>query len=128
VLKTLVSRLSARSSGVFHATIAAARQKVVVPTETLLQRLQALESEKNLWVQHLGNRLPMIRISYEGFVADPESRSAQLLRFLDVAHAPLKSTLVKLNPERLEDVVENYLEVKAIVTGSAFESYLNEHE
>ena len=125
VLKTLVSRLSAQSSGVFHATQVATRQKVVVPTGSLLQRLQKLELEKDCWVRHLGNRLPMMRISYEGFVADPDLCGAQVLQFLGVTKIPLKSPLAKLNPDNLQDIVENLAEVKSVIAGSPFEAYLN---
>lgn len=125
VLKTLVSRLSAQSSGVFHATRATTRPKVVVPTESLLRRLRKLESEKDCWVRHLGNRLPMMRISYEEFVANPDHHGAQVLGFLGVSKMQLRSALAKLNPDNLEAVVENLAEVKRVISGSPFEAYLN---
>lgn len=55
---------------------------------------------------------PFIQISYERMVATPETELNRLTRFLGVDDFPLETHLKKQNPEKLEDLVENYAQLK----------------
>ncbi len=126
ILKTLVSRLSARATGVFHATEKKARPKVTIQTAGLIERLTALEAEKTRWRDLVGERLPMMRVSYEDFVRDRDVCGRQVLEFIGVAPQPLDSRLSKLNPDHLRDIVDNYEEIAALLASTPFARYLAE--
>ena len=126
VLKTLVSNEVARATGVYHATATVSHTKVILPIETLLPRLQRLEDEKECWVRLLGDSLPLIRVAYEDFVSHRSEESEKLLKFLGLRHHDLQSDLRKVNPDRLEDVIGNYDEVRAALTGTSFAQWLGE--
>lgn len=126
ILKTMVSRLSARATGVFHATERKARPKVTIPIAGLIERLARLEEDQIRWRELVGERLPMMRVSYEEFVRDSDARGRQVLEFIGVTPQPLASQLFKLNPDRLRDIVENYDEIAAALAATAFARYLSE--
>jgi hypothetical protein len=59
-------------------------------------------------------------------VINREAESRRVLDFLNIDQvAPLTTDLVKLNPDSLEDMIENYEEVKQALSGTDFEEFLN---
>jgi LPS sulfotransferase NodH len=122
----LVSRLSARATGVFHATEKRARPKVTIQTAGLIKRLTKLEEEKTRWRDLVGDRLPMMRVSYEDFVRDGQACGRDMLQFIGVTPQPLGSQLSKLNPDQLREIVENYEEVARHLAATPFARYLTD--
>lgn len=125
-LKTWVSRLTARASGVFHASGSVQGAPVVVPLDDLIQRLERIEAEKNAWVSLVGDRLPLMRVCYESFVADQAGEAESMLRFVGVACLPLHSPLRKVGEDRLQDAIANYDEVAQALRGMPYERFLVE--
>jgi len=67
-----------------------------------------------------------IEISYESFVANRDAETQRILDFLNIDQfVPLTTELVKLNPDSLQEIIENYEEVKQALSGTASENFLN---
>lgn len=63
---------------------------------------------------------------YEDFVENRTTESPKLLRFLDVDEGrELTTDLLKINPESLANLIENYDEIAACLRGTPHEKYLN---
>jgi hypothetical protein len=66
-----------------------------------------------------------LEVRYESLVSVFETEIRKVLKFLEVDETmPLSSDLVKVNPDSLEDIVENYEEIKQALIGSEFKNYL----
>ena len=135
VLKTLISRRAAQSSGVYHvsrtlrqgsAVASWTPKKVTLDIATLRQDLEAISAEHAAWKSMVGNRLSCLDVVYEEYAADGEAGNAAILDFLNVRPAPLKTDLKKVNPDKLEDIVENFEQVAAELDGTRFAPYLTE--
>jgi hypothetical protein len=127
VLKTLLSRLTAAQSGVYHvsktleqptAVSSWKASRIHVDPSTVNQKLDAIESEHDDWLSMLSDVVPYCDIVYEDYVADMEAFNRSILDFLDVRYRPLHSDLRKVNPDKLEDIIENYDEIAATLAGT----------
>lgn len=120
VLKKLVSKIAKRSDGVSHSMQEVAdRRPVHVPVRTLIFRLKRISKRDADWTRRL-SALPYLKVSYEDFVSNPETPK-KILDFIGVDRdQPLHSPLKKLNPDRLEDIVANYEEVRERLIGGPF--------
>ena len=81
------------------------------------------ESHERLFADH-----PRLQLSYETMIDGPGLRAdvaREVCRFLGVAERPMRSNLVKVNPERLRDMVTNYDEVADAVAKSEFAALLD---
>ena len=69
--------------------------------------------------------VPFLEVSYESLVADHDTETRNVLKYLGIdKFMPLTSEFVKLNPDSLEDIIENYSEVKQTLIGTEFEKFL----
>ncbi len=124
-LKTLISRLGARASGVFHSTEGRDRRQVTVPIEGLLDRLGRLEAQSKTWERKVGNRLPFMQVVYEDFVRDRGAQSERMTQFLGIAPGLLQTPLKKLTSDDLSQVISNFEDVRAVLLDTPFERYLD---
>lgn len=121
VLKTLISRETAKKRKQYHAKEEILAVKVSLPVSTLIQNLTKISSENKFW-QTAFPKESYIRVDYEDFVENKENESKRLLNFLAVKEdIVLSSKNVKLNPDSVEDLIENYNEVVTILTGTEHE-------
>lgn len=124
-LKTLVSRISARTRKLYHSIEDIEAEKVYLPPRKLLKSLAQILDEGEQW-KRLAADNPYIKISYESFLVDREQVLRDALGFLGVEYvASMSSDLKKINPENLSDVVENFDEVTRLLTGTRYEKYLS---
>ena len=95
-----------------------------MPPRQLLRQLTRLSKQIHYYRSLLsGDRC--LEVTYESFVANREAETRRVLGFLGIDHfLPLTSNLVKLNPESLEQIIENYDEVHAALRGTAFERFV----
>lgn len=125
-LKTYISAISARIHKMRHpregdqiSTI-----KVHVDPKQLMMEL----SKRTKEAQQQRSRFsgcPYHEVYYENFTRDREKESRELLDFLHVDDAvSLSSDLVKINPDSLEGVIENYEEIYSLLQGTPYEKYL----
>jgi hypothetical protein len=123
-LKTLVSSETARKRGLSHST------SQVNPVTIRLSPLQLKLKLDRLTQQIVKYRsrlkgTPHLEVFYESFVANREAETQRLLTFLRIDQfIPLTTNLVKLNPDSLELVIENYAEVRQSLSGTVFEKFL----
>ena len=68
---------------------------------------------------------PRLEISYESLVANRDAETRRVLQFLDIDEfISLDTDLVKLNPDSLEDIIENYEQVAQALKDTPFEKHL----
>jgi LPS sulfotransferase NodH len=126
LLKTHVSRLRARQTGIYASTEPLPGTQVSIPTASLAGDLDALARE-NRALESLtaGLGLTQISVSYEAITGDRSQGLSRILSFLGVdATVELESQLVKLTPDELSRAVENYEEMAAALAGSDYEHHL----
>lgn len=122
-LKTLVSRLTARVRGKYHSTVQLGAIKISLPIATLVKRLQGIEYQSRQWGEVFGGD-NYVRVVYEEFVQNQSEESARIVDYIGVRKLAIESPLVKLNPDDLSDIVENYDQVVRVLKGTPFERYL----
>ena len=128
LLKTLVSRQTAASTGVYHvsATLPAksavanwAARPVRIEAATVIRDLDAIAEESLEWRRRLEN-LEFMELVYEEYVHDQPHWNARVLEFLRVPAQALKSDLKKVNPDVLRDLVTNYDEIADVLRKSPY--------
>jgi hypothetical protein len=125
VLKTLISREVARANKLYHTEKQVRLQRIRLNPRTLLRRLDRIDGENRAWTRLLRG-IPHHRTLYEAFQRDNAGELQKLLRFLGVDPTPdLTSPFVKMSPDRMADIVENYDVVKRRLRGTAYERCLD---
>lgn len=69
-----------------------------------------------------------LALSYENMIDGQHLRAEvarDICRFLGIAERPMQSKLVKMNPERLEDMVDNYDELASAIARTEFAAMLD---
>jgi LPS sulfotransferase NodH len=130
ILRTLISRKIAGIKDVWAATSEArldvGRHKA---TRFTAEELEVGFRRTRDWEVDGDRRFarhPLMSLSYEDLVRDPDSSLAEVLDFLGLQHFPLQTNLRKQNPERLADLVTNYGELKAAFAGTEWEAFFEE--
>jgi len=127
LLKRLVSHKIARARNLMHSTQAVKPIKVRIDpknlTEHLRKRQIRFDNYRKLFIEVLA--VPFLEVSYESLLADHDAATRKVLTFLGIdKFMPLTSELVKVNPDSLEDIIENYSEVKQTLINTEFENFL----
>ena len=127
VLKTYVSELTAPLHRMHHPRKGAEVRTVTLKLNagrirgTLDRRVAIIERmRKN------AASLPNLEVAYESFSAHRDGELAQILPFLGIegGHVP-ETDLIKINPNKLSNIIENYGEVEAALRGSPHERFLD---
>ena len=126
VLKTLLSLETAKKRSLFQSTRKVEPIKVHLHPgklkRNLAKRTRRIEKYRAMFVDK-----PYLDISYESFVAGRDAETRRVLQFLDIDEfIPLGTDLVKLNPDSIEDIIENYGQVAQALKGTVFEKYLTQ--
>ena len=127
LLKRLVSHKIAHARNLCHSTHSVAPVKVQIDPNALIddfhKRQKRFDRYKKIFVDVFD--IPYLEVRYETLLTDFDSEIHRTLQFLEVdAEAPLSSSLVKVNPDRIEDIIENYSEVKQVLMATEFSSFL----
>jgi len=124
-LKTLVSSATAQKRGLSHSTSRVEPVTIHLSPFKLKLQLSRLTSQIEKYRTLLKDKRHLV-ISYESLVANREAEMRRMLEFLDIDQfVPMTTDLVKLNPDTLEDIIENYDQVKQALGGTAFEKFLD---
>ena len=125
VLRTHLSRVTARARNVWHTDKTHNKKKpVVVPPEKLLRALDKIGQQDELWRNKLANLTPL-SMTYESLVRNLGESSGDILSFLGVDNeVGLQSSLKKINPNDLRKVIENYDAVERSLGGSKYAALL----
>jgi len=123
VLKTHLSRVSARERGLYISKEKVKVAKIRVDTRHLLDHLRTIAGEQSLW-RGIFRELHSIDVIYEDVVRDKPAELARIEDFLGVGHEELKTPVVKINPDDMRDYVENFDEIVNCLRGTEFEGFL----
>jgi hypothetical protein len=127
-LKTLVSRQTAATTGVYHvsaslpvktAVVNWVARPVVIDAKTIIQDLDTIAQEVIEWKSRLG-QLEFIELIYETYVQDQPHLNEKALDFLEVPKRMLNSDLKKVNPDVLRNLIANYDEIADVVRRSPY--------
>lgn len=124
-LKTLVSRAALLKHGVAHTQENVDTSKVRIATGRLVQQLDSIIQEGR-WAEKEFSNLPLITVCYEDFVSNKKEQLNKMLDFLDAPYyGDLGSALVKLNPDNLSNMIENYEEVVRALKSTQHEHFVS---
>jgi LPS sulfotransferase NodH len=128
LLKTYISRLRARQTGVYLSTKSAKKVLLHVPVDSLIEELAALENEQER-LQSMVSRLSLdsVSVRYESIAGRLRgSELRRLLLFLGAypdIHLEPRST--KITPDDLGEAIANYEEVVATLIDTGYQRFLS---
>jgi LPS sulfotransferase NodH len=129
LLKTYISRIRARQTGVYLSTGSPETVLLHVPVDSLIERLAELEKEQQA-LQSLLSRLNLdsVTVSYESLASQSrESEVERILSFLIVdPEIRLEPRSTKITPDDLAQVIANYEEVATALSDTAYEHFLGQ--
>lgn len=124
-LKKYVSLSIARQRKLYGSSEKLETLKITIDKTLIINELNKIK-EDDAFVENYIKGLRVINISYEDILADMDAQCLKIMDFLGLDPSEkLKSKLVKMNPDNLEEIIENYDEIKNILTGSEYEFCLH---
>ena len=110
-----------------HTTEPVKPASIVVSADAALRYLRRLRAEHGMH-ERMFARHPRLQLSYESMI-DGDALAAGVARdicdFLGITHCPMHSSLVKMNPERLDEMITNYDEVARAIGQTEFADLLD---
>lgn len=126
-LKAIMSMIIARDTGVYVSSSVSFKesQKIVVSPARLLNGLNNLSKEKSR-CELLTRNNPSLTIHYEDLFDKQMTTIQQIVDFLGITNPSFRTPdIVKTNPEKISELVENYEEVRQAFAGTPWEKYLD---
>lgn len=126
-LKATLSLIIARDSGVYVSSSVSLKKshKVIVNPVRLLQGTSNLLAEK-VQCELLTRNNPSLTIYYEDLFDKQASTVQRIMDFLGIEDPSFRTPdIVKTNPEKISELVENYEEVTRAFAGTPWEKYLD---
>ena len=123
-LRNTLSDLRARATGIYHNTGDGTTKNIArfrVNLDELGRKMKEIEGF-NQKLEQVSASLDRKIIYYEDFERWDET-IAGVEEFLGVTPMPLQAASKKLNPEKLEDMLENYAEVKAWLQANGYAAF-----
>jgi len=94
-------------------------RKIVIDVEGCIRDFTAVQAAEARFRRHFsGHRT--FEVSYEGIMDESSRQLWDLQRFLRVEEAALTANTIKQSVDRLEDVIENYSEVRYALCQTEF--------
>ena len=124
MLRNTLSDLRARSTGVYHNTgdtAASSIPRFRVNLDELARKMKEIE-RFNHQLEKVSATLNRRIIYYEDF-EQWDTTISGVLGFLGVSDMPLKAAAKKLNPEKLEDMIENHEEVRTWLRNNGYGAF-----
>jgi len=113
-----VSRLVARKRGVYISTVPVERITVTLNVRTLIPEIQKMESIVDKY-QKVFSTFPLMEVFYEDLLAQRSVEYGRIARFLNVdSEGELTTNVMKTSPDRLEELIENYDDVRRALLDS----------
>lgn len=127
-LRTYVSRCIAEKTNEWSSTNtkerSIERKKIVLTKEDCLQAFTQYrkdEEETNTIIKKFN--VPVFETDYDTLVAEANDTMFAIQKFLGVSQQIPKSLLIRQNAEPLNELIENYNDLKASFSGSEFEYF-----
>ncbi len=116
ILRNALSDMRARSTGVYHhqdnnEEIRSGLKKLNVDTQELQKKMSAIVKQ-NKKLAGIVSDMDYIKIRYEDF-SDWDKTMNRIEAFLNVSTTVISAGTQKLNPDNLQDMIENYSEVES---------------
>lgn len=131
LLRHVVSSVFAEAAGTYHhwgGTKTARPKSITLPVERLRQGIDG--RRRNLAAERTAlGRLDHLELVYERDLEQPERQQetfGRIQEFLGVAPEPLRPSLDKAVAKPLEDLIENYDEVRMALAGTPDVAFLDE--
>jgi LPS sulfotransferase NodH len=127
LLKAAVSHIKARSTGIYTSTSASLEkhQKINISPAVVLHELRSL-SEDKIKCESLIHNNPTITIYYEDLFENLSLTIQQLKDFLKIENIAFqKPDIIKTNPEKISESIENYEEIKRALMGTRWEKLID---
>lgn len=120
LLKKHISSLTAARRNLYASKEKVSTIRINVSPRNVLQSLENLHKEEKDLEKAIDG-LNTIQITYEDLKKNMHNECSKILSFLDVDfQAKLTTKLVKINPDNLKEVIENYEEVARVIENSPF--------
>lgn len=128
LLKRLVSHKIANIRDLRHSTQSVMPVKVHIDPGVLVddfrRRQNRFAKYRKRIVEVFG--APLLEVEYESLTADFELEMHKVMKFIEIDELiPLTSDFVKVNPDSLEEIIENYDEVKRTLKNTEFAKFMN---
>jgi LPS sulfotransferase NodH len=125
-LQRLVSAIMTKLTGVTYVLASDPQpeprrpvRKIVVDVESCIRDFTAVQAAEARFRRHFsGHRT--FEVSYEGIIDERSRQLLDLQRFLGLEETALTAYTVKQSADRLEDVIENYSEVRDALCQTEF--------
>lgn len=126
-LKRYVSQVTSVKRGLTHATDPKQIQAIqVYLSPAKLKRNLSLVAKQMTQFEAMLQGPQYLEVRYEDFTARQASETQRLLDFLGVdPHISLTADVIKINSNSLADIVENYDEIRRVLSGTPYEKYLS---
>lgn len=124
VLKKRISRLVSRFRNFAHSTEPVEVCRISVEPKRLKQKLDSMSDQVDQYRSRLSH-FDHIEVTYEDLVANQDREIMRVLEFLGIGMlTSLSTNLVKVNPNDLSEVIENYDEVVQALRRTKYEQFL----
>jgi hypothetical protein len=128
LLKRLVSHKIANTRNLCHSTESLEPIQVHIDPEILkedfLRRQNRFAKYRNFFLNVID--VPYLEVEYELLISDYDMQIRKILGFIEIDnYMRLYSKFVKVNPDSLEDIIENYSEVKQALANTQFEKFFD---
>jgi len=126
-LRTIISLDIAFKTGQWHTSPIRRRprnKKIEIDVKTLLDRLEQINQYEEIARARLKDRA-VLEVSYEDMVNNPKAEFKRIGDFLNITDInPDKIALKKQNPEKLDELIENYSAVAQTLANTKYASLL----
>lgn len=121
VLKTLISRESARQRHLYHARSRVPVKQITLDVGKLRGNLERICADNAFWKKTFEGS-DYLELAYEDFVQQRNVQLNIICDFLNVAPArEVESSLVKINPDAISEIVANYSQVVSALRETPYE-------
>ena len=124
ILKTIISRKTAEKRNIYHSTEKLNTDKIYIDTKHLISDIEEIKGE----IESNRNKIKhnnYIEVFYEDISSNLKKYASETLSFLGInSYEDMNCDLKKINPDSLEDIIENYDEVCQELAGNNYISFL----
>jgi LPS sulfotransferase NodH len=125
ILKTILSIETAKKRKLFHSSKEVENVKVYIAPKKLKRKLKR-RIKQIAKFQKVFRSNNYIEIFYESLLFSRDSETLKVIKFLDVNNFALKEPdIVKMNPDSIEQIIQNYDEVTQYLKNTIYEKYLS---
>ncbi|MCH8161600.1 MAG: sulfotransferase domain-containing protein [Chloroflexi bacterium] len=115
-----LAMIAGLSRRLFSGRAQPARPKVTISPDEFRQEAMAKAMTAKHWEEILAGH-QIFSVSYEDMTPDPQEEFARAQSFLGVTPSKLRVAFVRQNPQKLEELIENYTELRDAFLGGPAE-------